>query len=182
MNRSTFAVPEAVTFHQALSLTQSLLDQMVAGELSSAEFEEAITELLKTENGARGFFVTYLTCEYSLADSPSPEVVQALRSNPETVAELLVKNLAMSAAQALAHHRHGNAEMAQGSEQVRLRTTQLIKLTDLPAVRQKSQLLWKSAATGEGRYTAFLERWDYDQEQKQLICQALEQLRLEESK
>jgi hypothetical protein len=70
-------IPESVTFEEAIALTQSLMSQMETGELqgelvqkqiSLRGFGEAITQLVKSENGARGFFVTYLTSEGTLAD------------------------------------------------------------------------------------------------------------------
>ena len=170
------AIPETVTFEEAIALTQSLLSRIEAGELPPGEIEAAITELVKSENGARGFFVTYLPSELTLADNPSPEIVGALQSSPAIVAELLVKNLAMSTAMAVTHHRNGNEQMAQGSERVRSRTTRLIQLVELPAVRELSQKLLESATTGVGRYKSFLERWGYDAEQRQVICQAFQQL------
>jgi exonuclease VII small subunit len=44
-----------MTFEQAIALTQSLLSRIEAGELPPGEIEAAITELVKSENGARGF-------------------------------------------------------------------------------------------------------------------------------
>ncbi len=170
---------ETVTFQQAIALTQSLLSPIEVAELSPAEIEAEIAELVKSENGARGFFVTYLRSEGTLADNPSPEVVRALKSSPDIVAELLVKNLAMSAAMAVTHRRNGNEEMAQGSDRVRERTERLIQLVELPAVRELSQKLVESATTGEGRYKDFLQRWGYDAEQRQVICQAFEQVKLQ---
>lgn len=167
---------ETVTFEQAIALTQSLLAQAEAGEISEPDIAAGITELVKTENGARGFFVTYLTSEVSIADNPPTLLVQALRSNPDGVAELLVKNLVMSAAQAVFHRRYEKEEMAQGSEQVCERTARLIELVELPSVYEHSQKLLEAAATGEGSYKAFLERWGYDAEQRQVICQALKQV------
>lgn len=177
MPSSPLKVPETVTFEQALALTQSLLSQVEAGEISEAEMAPAIAELVKTENGARGFFVTYLTSDSSIADNPSTLVVQALQSNPDGVAELLVKNLAMSAAQAVLYRRNHKEEMAQSSERVRKRTARLIELVDLTSVYDRSQKLSESAATGEGSYKAFLERWGYDAEQRQVICQTLQQIK-----
>ncbi|MBV8887517.1 MAG: hypothetical protein JO235_26455 [Chroococcidiopsidaceae cyanobacterium CP_BM_RX_35] len=168
------AIPSNITFDQAITLTQSLLSQMAAAELQPNEIESAIAQLVKSENGARGFFVTYLTSEQELADNPSPEVVRALQSSPEIVAELLVKNLAMSAAMAVTHRQ--DEAMAQNSERVRSRTVHLIQLVQLPAVGELSQQIWESAATGEGNYKAFLQRWGYDAEQRQVICQALAQV------
>jgi len=175
MSNSPLNVPE-VTFEQAIALTQSLLSQVEVGELSEPEIAATITELVKTENGARGFFVTYLTSDSSIADNPSTPVVQALQSNPDVVAELLVKNVAMSAAQAVFHRRNHKEDMAEASEQVRQRTARLIQLVEMPAVYDRSQKLLESATTGEGSYKAFLERWGYDAEQRQVICEALQQV------
>lgn len=169
-------VSEAVTFEQAISLTQALLARSDAGELSESEITISISNLVKTANGARGFFVTYLTSDSPLADYPIPSVLPALRSNSDKVAELLIKNLAMSAAQALYHHRQQNEAMVQGSMQVHQRTAQLIALLQLPAVSDRAQQLLESATTGEGKYKAFLERWGYDAEQRQVICQAVRQV------
>ena len=169
-------IPESVTFEEAIALTQSLLSQMEAGETSPPEVSDAIAQLVKSENGARGFFVTYLTSEGTLADNPSAEVIQALHSSPDIVAELLVKNLAMSAAQALAHRRNGDEEMAQGSEQVRSRTAHLLEQLELPQVREISLALRESAVTGAGLYKTFLQTWGYDAEQRQAIYQVLDQV------
>ena len=168
-------VPETVTFEQAIALTQSLLSQVEAG-VQEPEIAAVISELVKTQSGARGFFVTYLTSESSLADNPSPAIVQALQTSPEVVAELLVKNLAMSAAQVLFHRRNQNEEMAQASERVRQRTAHMIELVDLTAVRDRIHKLLQTLAQGEGEYKAFLERWGYDTEQQQAISQALQQV------
>ena len=175
MHNFALEVPE-MTFEQAIALTQSLLSQAEAGEREDPEIAALIAELVKTENGARGFFVTYLTSEVSIADNPSTLVVQALQSSPEVVAELLVKNLAMSAAQAVLHRRNHKEDMAEASERVRKRTAHLIKLVDLTSVYERSQKLLESAATGEGSYKAFLERWGYDAEQRQVIYQTFKQV------
>jgi hypothetical protein len=169
-------MPESVTFEEAIALTQSLLAQLEAGELSQEDVSEAIAQLVKSENGARGFFVTYLTSEGTLADNPSPAVIQALQSSPDTVAELLVKNLAMSAAMAVAHRRNDNEQMAQGSDRVRSRTTNLIKQLKLTQVRELSGQLRESTLTGEGTYKTFLNRWGYDAEQRQVMREALDQV------
>jgi hypothetical protein len=170
------SIPESVTFEEAIAFTQSLMSQIEAGEVSPSEIRNAIAQLVKSENGARGFFVTYLTSPGTLADNPSPEVVQALQSSPDTVAELLVKNLAMSAATAVTHRRNNNEQMAQGSDRVRSRTIRLIEQLELPQVRERSLALHESATTGEGTYKTFLQRWGYDAKQRQIICEALEQV------
>ncbi|MGB7442479.1 MAG: hypothetical protein WA919_15555 [Coleofasciculaceae cyanobacterium] len=166
-------IPEEVTFEGSQALTQSLLTQIEAGEISQPEAGEAIASLVKTENGARGFFVVYLTSEGSLADNPSPEIIQALQASPDTVAELLVKNLAMSAAMAFIHRRDGNQEMARGSDRVKSRTISLIQKAELPQVTELAAQLRESALTGEGTYKTFLQRWQYNAEQREIISQVL---------
>ena len=164
--------PETITFPAAIALTRSLLDAIAANTLDDTDIQAAIASLVKSENGARGFFVTYLTDE-RLGDRPSAAVVCALRSSPDTVSELLVKNLAMSAAMAVTHRRNQNEEMAKSSERVRDRTTHLIKQIQIDSVADKLQQLRESIATGTGHYQAFLERWEYDPQQKQMMQQAL---------
>lgn len=166
-------IPEEVTFEEAQALTQSLITKMEAGEISQPEAGEAIASLIKTENGARGFFVTYLTSEGSLADNPSPEIIQALQSSPDQVAGLLVKNLAMSAAMAFIHRQDGNQEMARGSDRVKSRTVNLIQKVELTKVTELAAQLRESAVTGEGTYKTFLQRWQYSAEQREIISQVL---------
>lgn len=173
MVESVFPIPEGVTFEQAIGLSQSLLAQMEQG-LSEPEIEQAVAGLVSSENGARGFFVTFLSGGGALADQPSAAVVRALRSSPDIVAELLVKNLAMSTAMAITHRRKQNEAMAVGSDQVKQRTTQLLNLTQLAPVPGKAQALIESATTGVGRYQTFLERWSYDDEQKAAIVHSLQ--------
>lgn len=174
MNNFSLVVPESVSFKQAIDISQSLLSQIETREIAESEVTKVISELVKTENGARGFFVTFLTSETSLADNPSSTVVEALRSHPEYVAELLVKNIAMSSAQAVYHRRNQAEDMAQDSERVQRRTAQLIKLVNLPAVSESAQQLLHSITTGEGSYKDFLERWGYDYEQRQAMSKALQ--------
>lgn len=173
---SPLTVPAAITFEQSIHLTHALLVQMETGNLSEAAIESTLTDLVSSENGARGFFVTYLTNDRPFADHPTPAVVHALKSSPEIVSELLVKNVAMSTAMAITHRRNQKEEMAHGSDRVQRRTAQLIRLVQLPQVAQKAAELQQSAATGVGKYQAFLDRWNYDAEQRQAIQQAVEQV------
>lgn len=168
------SVPDAITFEQAIALTQTLMTQMPT--LAEPALESTLSALLASENGARGFFVTYLTDEGTLADHPSAAIIRALQSSPAIVSELLIKNLAMSSAMAIAHRRNQNEEMAQGSERVQKRTTDLIQKVQMPEVSTKAAHLHESATTGTGDYQAFLERWGYDAEQRQVIAQQMQQV------
>ncbi|ELR98237.1 hypothetical protein [Gloeocapsa sp. PCC 73106] len=158
------------TFEQAIAFTQSLMQQMEANQLSDAQIQEAIASLVEFPNGARGFFVTYLTADCSLPDLPSPGVIEALRSSPMIVADLLVKNLAMSSAMAITHSRQDNTDMADSSRRVTRRTRELIQLVDLDLIAQEIAYLKESVNTKMGKYQNFLERWGYDEEQLEAIA------------
>ncbi|MGI0489160.1 hypothetical protein ACN4EK_27425 [Pantanalinema rosaneae CENA516] len=172
---SVFNIPEAISFEQAIAVTQALLEQMAQEELSSSEIELVLRALVSTENGARGFFVTYLSDDRPFADYPNPAIVNALKTAPAIVAPLLIKNLAMSTAMAITHRRNQHEDLAQGSDRVRARSAQFIQLLQLPELQTHAQHLWHSLTTGTGEYQTFLERWSYDAEQRQAMQQALEQ-------
>jgi signal transduction histidine kinase len=169
------AVPEGVSFEQAIALTQALLDHTEQGHPAEAELGKTVADLVSSENGARGFFVTYLSDDRPLADAPTPAILAALQQSPSVVSPLLVKNLAMSTAMAIAHRRNQNEDLAQGSDRVRARTLGLIQALQLPQVQQEAKQLAHSIQTATGDYQAFLQRWQYDAEQKQAIYAALKQ-------
>ncbi|MBW4581010.1 MAG: hypothetical protein KME42_15700 [Tildeniella nuda ZEHNDER 1965/U140] len=173
---SSFTVPDAVSFPEAIALTQTLLDSLEQGTVTAAALEATVCALMGSENGARGFFVTYLSDDRSLADQPAPAIVAALRTSPAIVALLLVKNLAMSTAMALTHHRNQDEAMVRGSERVRSRTAQLIDQLQLPQVQLEARQLAGAIETKTGAYQTFLERWRYDLEQQQAIQQVLKEI------
>jgi hypothetical protein len=162
-----------VTFEDAIAQTENLLNEIVEKKLEEAEIEKAIASLVNSLNGARGFFVTYLTADHPLADNPSTGVIKALQSSPEIVSELLVKNLAMSSAMALTHRRDNNEEMALSSQKVTQRTTNLIKQLNLDITTTKLEELQESVKNKNGNYQNFLERWGYDEEQLAVISQTV---------
>lgn len=165
-----------VTFEAAITQSQDLLRAIAEQKLDDQTFAQQVQTLVQTENGARGFFVTYLTVDLPQADQPSPELLVALQTSPEIVSELLVKNLAMSSATAVLHRRQQSPELAKGSDQVRQRTLNLINQLALPPLAPKLLALKTTVTTGQGDYQAFIERWDYDAEQKTAILAAIAQV------
>ncbi|MCA2651090.1 MULTISPECIES: hypothetical protein [unclassified Microcystis] len=162
----------SISFENAIQQTQDLLSQIEF--LDAKTITQKFTDLVSTENGARGFFVTYLTSDLSHTEYPSLEVITALKTSPILVNELLVKNLAMSTAMVIYHRSQGDKENAQGSEKVQEKTGQLIKQLLSPALGEKLQQLATSLNTGQGEYQAFLERWGYDNYQRQAIAEIIQ--------
>jgi hypothetical protein len=102
------------------------------------------------------------------------EVITALKTSPTLVNELLVKNLAMSTAMVIYHRSQGDEENAKGSEKVQEKTSQLIKQLLSQALGEKLRQLATSLNTGQGEYQAFLERWGYDDCQRQAIAEIIQ--------
>jgi hypothetical protein len=173
---STLPVSPNLKFDEAISLTQTFLTKLKKNELTSAEIITFVSELVQTANGARGFFVTYLTAQDPLCDEPQPEIVAALQAHPEVVADLLVKNIAMSTAQQIYHHRRSDNEMMASSATVAARTTKIINQLNLPQIQAMCQELVNTIHTGTGEYSEFLTRWGYDDEQKNAIARSIAQI------
>jgi hypothetical protein len=167
-------ISQAITFEEAINLTQSLLDQLEQSTLKASEFEEAVAKLIATHNGARGFFVAFLTDSRALIDTLIPTVIPALQSTPEIAPELLVKNLAMSTAMEITHHRNNNLDLAAQSAQVQCRTTALLEQLGFHYFKAEGEGLWQAVTENAGAYAAFLKRWGYDAEQKTAIAHQLQ--------
>lgn len=174
VSKSDFAVPANISFEAAIALTQDLLAAWEMATLAPDQVQHTVSELVQSQNGARGFFVTYLSDDRVLADTPSPAVLVALRAAPEIIAPLLVKNLAMSTAMAIAHARNQTPELVAGSARVQSRSLALIRALELPQVQTQLRQLHTSLEQGTGDYAAFLRRWGYDDVQKQAILTALQ--------
>jgi hypothetical protein len=167
-------ISKAITFEEAITLTQSLLDQLEQSTLKASAFEEAVAKLIATQNGARGFFVAFLTDSRALIDPLMPTVIPALQSTPEMAPELLVKNLAMSTAMEITHRRNSNLELAAQSAQVQRRTTVLLDQLGFHYVKTEAEGLWQAVTENAGTYAPFLKRWGYDAEQQTAIAQQLQ--------
>jgi hypothetical protein len=173
MNQSSQSTTKSLSFPEAIACTETLLQQMVKNQLSEAEIEKAIANIVKSQAGARGFFVAYLTGDTSLADLPTEGVIRGLQSSPEIVSDLVVKNVAMSAAMKLTHLRNQDRTAAAGSEQVNRRTINLIQQLNMVEIEREVQELQSTIIKGEGSYQEFITRWGYDREQQAAIQQAI---------
>lgn len=174
MSQTELTIPDHITFEEAIALTQEIMGKMENNTLSPEAVQTLIADLVATSNGARGFFVTYLTADSSLPDQPSEAVLAALETSPELVSELLVKNVAMSTAMAMTHRRQDNESMAQGSDRVQRRSINLIQKLNTESIQEKAQQMRESALTGKGEAeVAFFKRWGYDEQQRSAIAQSL---------
>jgi len=161
------------TFQQAMDITAQWLGLWENGELSDEVLSDRVAEMVASRDGARGFFVVSLAGDYPLMDRLPDPVVLALRQAGAGVVDLSVRNLAMSTAMVLHHQRSGDAGQQAGSERVQLRCTELLRLLEPSAVKDRLETLLEGTA-GRGEDVAFLDRWGYDAEQKAAIADAVE--------
>lgn len=177
MNQSSQSTSYSLSFPDAIALTQSVIQQIETNQLNETERTKAIADIVQTKAGARGFFVAYLTGDSDLADHPTPEIIKGLELSPEVVGDLLVKNVAMSAAMKLTHLRNLDQNAAAESEQVNRRTINLIQQLNMPEIEREIKELQSTIMKGEGLYQEFLTRWGYDEEQQAAIQTAISSIK-----
>jgi hypothetical protein len=163
--------PASISFPDAIELTKTFVDRLESGTLTEAEIETIVTSLVQSHNGARGFFVGYLTNPSPTVDTPSDAILRALKSAPNIIDDLLVKNLAMSAAMVLTHKRNNALDLMESSAMVCQRSDRLIEKLQLETIVELLQELHRTAVEGDGSYRDFLKRWGYDREQLDVIAQ-----------
>ena len=141
-------------------------------EISDEVLAERVAELLRTNDGARGFFVTSLSSESPLMDRiPDPLIFQ-LRSAGGFVVELIVKNLAMSSAMCVYHKNNDNEFQRFQSNRIRNRCIELLRLLETSIVKTILENLLKGTQ-GEGSYEIFFKRWGYNEQQKEAIAKSI---------
>ena len=89
------------------------------------------------------------------------------------VVDLTARNLAMSAAMVVHHRSNGDDAQAAGSERVNQRCTELLRHLDSQRVKDRLEVLLEAANQSRGEDLAFLERWGYNDDQKQAIGDAV---------
>ncbi|AII44008.1 hypothetical protein KR100_11645 [Synechococcus sp. KORDI-100] len=156
------------TFQQAMEITASWLRQWENEEISDEVLADRIGEMVASRDGARGFFVVSLAGDSALMDRLPDPVVGQLRAAGEGVVDLSVRNLAMSSAMALQHQRTGDEAQQAGSEQVRARCTELLRLLEPDLVKQRLEQLLEGC-DNRGDDVSFLKRWGYDDGQIRAI-------------
>jgi hypothetical protein len=169
---------DTLDFEGVMVATQTLLTQATEQTIPGDEITATLTQLLTGPFGGRGFFAVYLTLagEETIADNPTVPFLEAFAQTPEVVAELLVKNLAMSTAMVVFHHRMKALEQAAGSEAVQRRCRGLIQILKTPPLQDKLQEMATSLSAGQGSYASFLDRWQYDGEQRGAIALQVQEM------
>ena len=159
------------TFKEAMAATMIWCKSWENDEISDEVISDRIGELIKTVDGARGFFVVSLSIDCPLMDRFPDALIFQLRSSRDIVIDLTVKNLAMSSAMVITHHKN-NDQLEIQSERIKIRCIELLKLLDSNAVKKRLDVLLE-ATKGNGTDLKFLDRWGYNDEQITAIAESI---------
>ena len=205
---------EAASFMDAVSLASTVCEALVEVEsssasspaLSSSAAASLIPSFLTSSDGARGWFVSSLSDPRFRSAALSPAVpraiVAAIASAPDPptydLPRLMVMNVIMPLATAIAHESTGNTDGAAASLETFDRATALIKQTssvcrqnnvsiakaalkaDLTTIAVAASIAkagWEETNEGESSdnaerlkfWISFMEKWQYQGPQKQAI-------------
>tara|TARA_Y100001968_G_scaffold294253_1_gene300700 strand:- start:6217 stop:6732 length:516 start_codon:yes stop_codon:yes gene_type:complete len=160
------------SFEEAMNAALLWCNAWEEGSLSDVVLADRVAELVETKEGARGFFVISLSSNCPLMDRlPDPLIFQ-LRKSGDLIVELTVKNLAMSSAMALEHKLNQNFKYQTESERIISRCIDLLRLLEPNSVKKYLEKMI-DATKNKGEEVNFLERWEYNEQQKIAIADNL---------
>ena len=159
------------TFKEAMQASMIWCKSWENDEISDEVISDRIGELIKTVEGARGFFVVSLSIDCPLMDRFPDALIFQLRSSGEIVVDLTVKNLAMSSAMIITHRKNKDPQETQ-SERIKIRCIELLKLLDSTQVKKRLDVLLE-ATKGSGTDLEFINKWGYNDEQINAISESI---------
>ena len=159
------------TFKEAMQASMIWCKSWENDEISDEVISDRIGELIKTVEGARGFFVVSLSIDCPLMDRLPDQLIFQLRSSGEIVVDLIVKNLAMSSAMIITHRKNKDPQEIQ-SERIKIRCVELLKQLDSTQVKKRLDVLLE-ATKGSGIDLKFLNKWGYNYEQINAISKSI---------
>lgn len=163
-------------FTQTIDKTNQLLELMETDGLEEAQVQSRTRELLDSLPSTRGFFVSLLTGDWSFNDRTPEPIIKALSSSPDTVNEVLTKNLVMSTCMEFTHNENDDLESANGSKKVQAKVVHIIGKVSSESLKVKLESMLSSIEAKlntpdqpqELEYVQFLTKWNYSEKQLDL--------------
>jgi hypothetical protein len=168
-------MPADLTFPDAIKAAEELLAGFEEASVKEPEFVERLSSLVSTQTAARGFFVAFLTGTFACSEDPPADLLSALAQHATIVCDLLARNLVMSITMAMTHERKGDGGAAAASQMVAARVSKLIKeMREEPDMAANLDEMRRSLAGQNAKFSDFLKRWQYDQEQLKAALEAVQ--------
>ena len=166
MEKKTINLNEA-SFTQAINISALWCKEWGEDLLSEEVLADRIAELIKTQNGLRGFFAYTLSDrDCLLLDKLPSSIIFMLIEGGIGVVEILVKNLIMSSAQIIHHRREDNLEYEVVSANISERCKEILRLLETKLVTKTiDEILTDLDEMGN----SFDNSRNYDYEQKKFI-------------
>lgn len=173
---------KTTSFVESVDEAEKLVKSVYAKESESLEI---LAEFINSAARARAFFVAFLTRDcFDLEASQKNGIIKLIGSKLEFTREVLIKNMAMSAAMVLHHQKNESDDLADQSELVHQRTIETITLVGkenfnapaqelLTAIEMKHS---KQSSEDDNSFSVFIERWQYDTTQLEAIKSSLTNL------
>ena len=125
------------SFIQSINISNEWCKEWEENLLSDEVLSDRISELIKSKNGLRGFFAYALSdIDCTLLDKLPTSIIYTFRQKGEALVEITVKNLIMSAAQSIYHHKNNNIQFSEKSENICERCINLLRELDTNLVTE----------------------------------------------
>ena len=162
------------SFMQSINIANDWCKDWEDDLLSDEVLADRIKELVKTKNGARGFFAYVLSdSKCHLLDKLPYSLIFTLRERGDHIVEITIKNLFMSSAQILNHQKDKNFQYADRSNNISDRCINLLKALDTKLVTQKiNKMLSEIDVMGN----SFDNEIKYNSEQKDFIREKVNEI------
>ena len=155
------------SFIQAINIANDWCKDWDDDLLSDEVLADRIKELIKSNNGTRGFFAYALSDnKCTLLDKLPSSLIFILRERGVDVVEITIKNLFMSSAQILNHEKDKNYEYAERSNNISERCINLLKELDTKLVTEKIN---KMLSEIDNMGNSFDNEVKYNEDQKNFI-------------
>ncbi len=160
------------SFKQSMEISSDWCSSWEQGELSDEVLADLVGGLIRSIEGARGFFAVSLSVDCPLLDRlPEPLIIQ-FRSVGEIVIDITVKNMAMSTAMAVVHEEKNDFIMMERSRRISRRCQELLINLEPHAVKNRLEK-FLAGLEGSGEDSKFIDKWGYNFSQKSAITNAI---------
>ena len=155
------------TFTQAINISAQWCKEWSDDLLSEEVLADRIAELIRTQNGMRGFFAYALSDQdCSLLDKLPFSLIFKLQEGGNKIVEIVVKNLIMSSAQIVVHDREKNLAYKSNSENISERCKNILRALETKLVTKTINQIIKDL---DNLGNSFDKSRKYDAQQKEFI-------------